>query len=488
MGRTPKATKLVKNNEEGLHNWKKKAKYRGQRVNLQKKRINWLCQSRDNWKSKYKAEQLKSRYYQKQLAEHNSQHGFGDKVAHHSYNSWVILVTIQIRSCGLLSLRSCQNLLLVFQTIMKMEFSIPCISTIRNWEHKIGYHQLNQRANPKDNYAIIIDESFCIGKQTLMLVLGVNLSRYKWGQALNFESVQVLAMGVKPYWKGQDVVELIENLVANQYRISYSISDGGNNLVKAFKVKHINRIEDCTHAFSKLIERRYKEDGVFQEFCKKCSLLNRQCWMSAYAVICPPKLRGKARFLNLYPLADWGVKNLKLLNELRAKTALQEYEKQLYEKLKWLDQYQLLIEQLILLAQLMKICFKLLKEQGLSKGTIAQIKTVLTQQKAPAFFEQGVRQYLERNATLLDQHEHLLCCSDIIESFFGKYKSQQSTNPNQGITASCLRIPNYGKACQEQAIVQALQKVKMIDLQKWQQKNLLPTLKAKKNRLYKKCG
>ena len=167
---------------------------------------------------------------------------------------------------------------------------------------------------------------------------------------------------------------------------------------------------------------------------------------------------------------------------------MDEQEKQVYSKLKWLKQYQPLIEQLVLLSQVMKDCFKLLKQQGLSVATQLQIKKMLDQEQLPAFFDQGVRKYLEKNLTLLRHYDRLLCCSDIIESFFGKYKSQQQFNPATGITASCLRIANYGKTIDEASMIKMLEQVRIVDLLDWQKKNLLQTVRAKKRILYKKCG
>jgi hypothetical protein len=447
-----------------------------------------LRQSRDLWRKKYGQLRKQAERDRKQPAKEDRQNQQGIKVRHHSYRSLTMMLAIRMRSLGMISLRNCQKLLLLWYCLLDLELKVPCINTIRNWEHKLGYYQLNERGCPQAEYAIIVDESFCIGKQTLLLVLGVNLSTYQWEGALDFNEIQVLALGPKSYWKGDEIAQVLEQLSERKYRIAYVVSDGGNNLVKAFKARQIVRVEDCTHFFSKLIEKRYKNDSTFKAFSKRVSLLNRQCWMSSFACICPPKLRGKARFLNLYPLASWGEKNLKLLEILNRKKRMSETEKQVCEKLKWIREYEKLIEQLNVLTRVMKACFKLLKNQGLSCQNVQRVKRILDKNPLPDFFTQGVLEYLERNSALLKKYDHLFCCSDIIESFFGMFKNQQRLNPSTGITMSCLRMPSYGKSIEEKQLIKIIEQVKVVDLHEWQNANLLKTVSAKKRELYKNCG
>ena len=278
MRRTRTMNKLQKKEAARLETWKKKAIERRQLVNKQSKVIKSLDESRAKWKEKYKAERKLRLQYQKYVCKYKELGHGGHKVRHHSYKSLVILLAIRMRCVGKISLRSCQNLLLLWQSMLDLEWQVPCINTIRNWEHKMGYYQLHQSGKVEDEYVIIADESFCIGKQTLLLVLGVNLSTYRWDKGVDFESIQVLGLGPKPYWKGEEISRFIEEIQQRQYGISYGVSDGGNNLIKAFKIKEIPRVEDCTHVFSKLIEKRYKDDPDFKAFCRRSSLLNRQCW------------------------------------------------------------------------------------------------------------------------------------------------------------------------------------------------------------------
>lgn len=454
------------------------------------KQLKEARRSRDLWKSKYKKKRLEVKAISTDLAK--SKEGVktvrSHKVAHHSYDGFLIYLVLRIRECGQISLRSSQQLLIMIQCLLQLECRMPSINTIRNWENKKGYYQLHQQLDKEEEYAIIIDESFCIGKQILLLVLGVNLSSCKWDKALNFEEVEVLSMGVKPYWKGEEIAKALGRLTEQNYRIKYVVSDGGTNIVKALKVSKLERIEDCTHAFSKLIEKQYKEDAEFKSFSTKCSLLTKHCYMSSIGMICPPKQGNNSRFLNLYQLARWGKRNLELLELLEQKTIKEEEDLKILKYLKWLTEYARLVEQLVILTKLLESCFQILKQQGLSKATIVSIQKLLAAKEVPPFFKKGVEQYLTKNRVLLSQYEKLLCCSDIIESYFGKYKSQRRLSPCKGITSSCLRIVSYGKTKDQAAIIKMMTSVKMADIANWKAQNLLPNMTTKRKKLYQNCG
>ena len=68
--------------------------------------------------------------------------------------------------------------------------------------------------------------------------------------------------------------------------------------------------------------------------------------------------------------------------------------------------------------------------------------------------------YFEQHAALLEHHTRLLCCSDIIESTFGRYKNKGGMKAisadvlsislyNQPITASFIQLSMKTVSCQQ---------------------------------------
>lgn len=479
---------LAKNQLSRIANWKNKAVNRKKQTIGLKKQLAETRQSRDSWKSKYMESRLQCHSYKKELADLKKYKIPTQSVRNHSYDLFTMSLCLDLKESGRLSLRSCLAVLEVIFRTFGLDLKLPCINTIRNWENKKGYYNLTLPCNNQDDYALIVDESYYIGGQTLLLLLGVNLATYSFKESLCFEDIELLGLSIGASWNGEGISKEIEKIQKDcSYQLSYCCSDGGGNLAKAFRLKGLEKVADCTHYFSKIIEKEYKTDAHFQGFVKECALLNRQNYMGKDTGICPPKLRGTSRFLNLYDLAKWGKINLKLLKSLSVCQRTEQQER-IYSKLLWLNNYKDLIKTLNLLVNKLKVIFKTLKTKGLTEQTADKVKQIVASKQVPEFFKKGIEEYIEQHQDLILAHKQLICCSDIIESQFGKFKNQQKKNPDKGITINCLTIANYGKTMKPPQLAKAMEKIKIIDLEKWKHDNNLQTFVAKKREIYKNVG
>ena len=132
--------------------------------------------------------------------------------------------------------------------------------------------------------------------------------------------------------------------------------------------------------------------------------------------------------------------------------------------------------------------FKLIKQKGLSHKTSQESLELLKQNQVPEFLQEAAQKYFQSNLNILEQIPQKICCSDVIESFFGKFKRIISQNPNQGITGACLRIASFGKKQHNHEIKQALEKVTVKQIRDWTQVNIPPNLIQLKNSLCKNGG
>lgn len=476
-------TKIHNKYEARIDNWKNKAKEKGAKLRALNKRFTEMKDSRDlnraNWRKERElreAAKAEVRALRKEL-----------KLKHHSYDLDSVAICLEVKRAGNVSLRSWRSMLLTMCLVFEINFKVPCINTLRNWEHKHGYYRLTKQGDTSADYAIIIDESFNIGGQSLLLVLGINLSVYHFDSSLRMSDIEVLAMEVKPSWKADDISAVITKIQKRGYRLVYCCSDGGNNIVKSMKDSNIPRVYDCTHALSLLIKKEYEEQEIFKKFLKAYALLNRKNYMGQDTLICPPKLRGKSRFLNIYPIAEWAERSLKILDTLSKKKRTLD-EKRVYKKLLWLNKYKALIAELIALSKLLKAVFKILKNEGLNEASIKSVKAIVSLSQAPLFMREGICNYLEAQQVLLTDYETMICCSDIIESYFGKFKYNQTRNPNKGITVGCLDLVNYGQKINRNELKTAMESAKIVDLKNWREENKLKSFNNRRKELTKKWG
>ncbi len=475
-----------KENHSKVNPWKDKAKRHREEKEAVKRRIKELKKSRDGWKQKAQFFQAENVQLKRDMRWTGKSRVKTEEVRakQHQFPVRVVMLVLWFRHQGNCSLRSCCQVLGVLNMVLHLELKVPHHSTIALWDKKIGHYRLHQSIAAGGEWVIILDESVSLGQQKLLLILGVQLGVYKFEKALSFEEVQLLSLGIGKSWKSKEIALLIEALKAKGCKIIYAVCDSGRNLLRALEISQISYIQDCTHALSLLIEKEYKDKEPFVSFSRRCVLLKRQVVLSKYAAIMPPTQRSKARFLNLDGLSQWAYKTLRLLAALRTKANQEE----LVEKIAWLEEYTLLIEQMYQVCQTMKKVFAILKNQGLSEQTAEDCMDLLEKSDAPEIFKEGIRTYLHRNRTILPDLEKVICCSDIIESFFGKFKNRTASNAQNAITDSCLSIPNYGLNFDLPSVKKALENVKIVDLKQWKKQNLKDSLIRQKRKMYADTG
>jgi hypothetical protein len=82
--------------------------------------------------------------------------------------------------------------------------------------------------------------------------------------------------------------------------------------------------------------------------------------------------------------------------------------------------------------------------------------------------------------------EKLLCCSDIIESTFRKYKNEISKNPMNWITDLALIIPAFTSYLSIEEIKTAIDSCSTKKINQWNQANLCELLCIKRNAVFAK--
>ena len=96
---------------------------------------------------------------------------------------------------------------------------------------------------------------------------------------------------------------------------------------------------------------------------------------------------------------------------------------------------------------------------------LATISAATTDTKAGIFIEncKNYLAYLDSKSTVLNQ-VHLLVSSDIIESFFGKFKTKINANNRSGLTEFLFTIANFSQSFSVEETKKALETIKLKDL------------------------
>lgn len=272
-------------------------------------------------------------------------------------------------------------------------------------------------------------------------------------------------MGISDSWKGEDIHNVLAD-VATKTPISYVVGDEGTNLKKAYSLGNYRHIEDCTHIFANLLKHCYQKDVRFETFRSLIGTARKAFYLSKEkSQWLPPTLRGKLRFVNVFPCVEWAQKMLAQWHLLpdAVKTLLA-----------FLPQEQAFIAELGQQQQTFNKVCRLLKNEGFSEETKPKILALLPQTKEQeqdnhSQFTTGIRAYLHeisQKCALLNMTT-CLCSSDVIESYFGKFKQKINPSNKNQLSEFVLTLANFGKNFDFQEVKNALENVKIVDLKEY---------------------
>jgi hypothetical protein len=443
----------VKNRDK---TWKSKAITRGEENRRLKKRIKELEKSRDLWRRKFQLLCLKLG---------KSMIG-AEKARGHQYSLGLVLLVIELQKYGTMSLRSCRHCVATMLLAMNLRGRVPSHNTIRNWACKSGYYRVKTSGEGSGQHILYVDESIVFGAEKILLILGIATQNVPKDRSVNHSDIEVLYVGVSKEWKSESIWTQIDQ-IGQAKKISYIVSDEGINLRKAYKMGNYVHIEDCTHVLANHLKHIYQKDRRFEGFRKLIGQLRITLYLSKEkSPFMPPSMRGKLRFANMFPCIDW------------AKNCLDKWTTlslSIQTSLSFLKDNQDFIEELVTIEKAFKLVCATLKNKGFGQSQKAEILKelsvlyALNNRDNVLIFIKNIEEYLE-NLTLKSQHlgeEHLLCCSDIIESFFGKFKQKINPNSKSGLSEFIFTIANFTKSYTEEEVKLALENVQIADLKKY---------------------
>ena len=352
-----------------------------------------------------------------------------------------------------------------YAQLMGWKYKAPVHKTVSNWVERCGLHALNLSKTIKGEYVAIIDASIEIGKEQLLLLLGLPKEQaVALDRPLTMQDVQVLNMEVQSSWKGDEVKEFIERTQAERRGLSFSyfITDQGANLLAALRKLAIPQVKDCSHVLMNVVKKLFKDDEQLNALYTTVSQL-RQTWLlTQWSFLLPPTFRLKDRFSRIFILVDW-MDRIDQLSSNLPKTVRDKLRK---GRSRWLD---LRLRQV---HELLTITTKILKYDGLSQLTYLKWKsqvddfmdsqTQVTQQAKD--FVQKMTNYFEEHSPMYPHWAKVQCCSDIIESTFGRYKNKGGMKT---ISTDVLAIPLYNIQITTDFIVEAMRNVKTKQVDEW---------------------
>ena len=436
------------------HQWKHKAKQRADRERYQRKQTARISAERDRTTQALKAAQARLQQLEAQLRQLEAQ--LQRQVSPPKVE--VVLVSLHLFLVARIGFRAVSRVLSLLAWALGIK-KAPCPQTVINWVTRLAMVRtqsarllegLPLRQAPFSNGLIwLIDISIGLGTGKILAVLAVDAHHHQLvPSALSLDRVHCIGVSVADAWTGDTIADLLDRLIAQMGRPAAYLKDGGSDLHKAVATLDEQGlgspcIDDISHAVAGMLKRTYQAHPALATFLTACGQVSGKLKHTILACLAPPKVRTKARFMNVHRLFTWADQVLTLSPAGGAKqgSALAK----LRACLDQLPACKALIKRFRTDAHGLLECQKILKMQGLSHDTRAQCEPLIATMSSCAL-RQEFRAYLdfelETATTLGLDHVGLPISSDAIESLFGVAK-RHGVGETQDANRIALRLPAF---------------------------------------------
>ncbi len=436
------------------HQWKHKAKQRADRERYQRKQTARISAERDRTTQALKAAQARLQQLEAQLRQLEAQ--LQRQVSLPKVE--VVLVSLHLFLVARIGFRAVSRVLSLLAWALGIK-KAPCPQTVINWVTRLAMVRtqsarllegLPLRQAPFSNGLIwLIDISIGLGTGKILAVLAVDAHHHHLvPSALSLDRVHCIGVSVADAWTGDTIADLLDRLIAQMGRPAAYLKDGGSDLHKAVATLDEQGlgspcIDDISHAVAGMLKRTYQAHPALATFLTACGQVSGKLKHTILACLAPPKVRTKARFMNVHRLFTWADQVLTLSPAGGAKqgSALAK----LRACLDQLPACKALIKRFRTDAHGLLECQKILKMQGLSHDTRAQCEPLIATMSSCAL-RQEFRAYLdfelETATTLGLDHVGLPISSDAIESLFGVAK-RHGVGETQDANRIALRLPAF---------------------------------------------
>src|SRR6266853_5277677 len=298
------------------HQWKDKAKQRGDRERYQRKQLARISAERDRVTKALKEAQGRLR----QLEAHMQGLVALPKVD----VVWMALQLFLVVRIGFRAVSRVLSLLALALGIQKA----PCPQTIINWVIRLTIVRLDSartlRGLPLDRAPFskgliwMIDISIGLGSGKMLAVLALEAHHHqRVSGAPTLRHVHCIGVAVADSWTGETIAELLKRLIAQMGRPAAYLKDNGSELHKAVALLADDGLaspclDDISHAAASMLKRTYQHHPAFERFVSACGRASGKLKHTLLACLVPPTVRTKARFMNVHRLVTWADRVLQL--------------------------------------------------------------------------------------------------------------------------------------------------------------------------------
>ena len=388
------------------------------------------------------------------------------------------------------SLAAAPKILALFFPEQARQGFIPHATTGRMWLLRLGYFKLHAPLEQADDWVLLADHAVEIGKHRFLGVVGIRLAHLPPpGECLKLSDLTPVALLPVESSTQAIVHQQLEAIVAATDIVPAAIlSDEGSDLsggIDRFCQAHpeATRYRDLPHMAARLLKKRLAKNDRWQAFIKQSTQTKFETTQTELAFLVPPRLRSKARYMNLRKMLRWAENALAVLDDPSLATPSLCTVARLHAKFAWLREYR---EDLAVWSSwlaLTDVTLDLVRRQGYCTSTVADVKQALTaisDTPEKEILKQELLEIVNAESQKAGAGTRMPGSTEILESSFGKLKELEGSQSKSGFTSLILIWAALFGATTLEIIRQALTEVPVKLVNAWVRTSLGQTIQSKR--------
>jgi hypothetical protein len=365
----------------------------------------------------------------------------------------------------------------------------PAANTGQMWLLQIGLHELQRPKAAAEDWVWLIDHAVQMGTIRCLLIVGCRLAAWRAAERpLEHEDLSVFALEPVEKSDGATVARQLEATTSATGIVPRAIlCDQGSDLkngLRTYCQAHPRAavLHDIAHQTANEMKRELTADPRWMKFCIATGQAKQRLIMTPWAHLVPPKLRSKARYMNLQELVSWGQATLHYLDHPHPIGDQPLDRAGLTKKLGWLEEYRAALTEWGATMTVVSDTLTYIRSAGYHAQAVEELgpqlypaRSAMAQRVATRLLE-----FVARQSAAAGPQEHLPGSSEVLESLIGKGKRLEGQHSQSGFTKMILGVAAAVVRPTAEYLTTALATIKNQDVLDWCRRRLGISLTAQR--------
>ena len=358
---------------------------------------------------------------------------------------------------------------------------------------RVGLYALTCEKEKADDWLWMMDHTVQLGPWKCLVIVGIRVSVWRClDRPLRHEDLSLLNLTPMKTADKKAVAEELKRTGEKMGTPVAVLSDEGNELKSGMELYREElkpgspkppHLHDIKHKAAAYLKKELDQSDRWAEFVKRLNNTKATVMLTDLAFLNPPRLRNKARFMNLECIVKWGSRVLQLLKKPTDFPGNPIDLDRLERKLGWLREFEKELRAWAELIEVIDATEKYVRRHGYHRQADRKLRRVLqplAKRNASRHLMKRLLDFVKEQSDKLKKGQHMPGHTEVLESLLGKYKATQARHSQGGMTASLLNIGAIVLTRSPETVQQALAAVPVKTVNDWVRNNLGQTVASRR--------